>query len=449
MPDVVMPDGTVIKGVPEGTTKEELMAKLEASQGTSAPGAFQESLARRMVDNLLATPSATGDLLAAASAGVQATGGAVADLATGQPTSFLDDFSSNFDTEKERFPANVVRSIPRPTTVDLQATGIFAGDLVRRVMSTPMDEGLMVDQLAADDFNSQDPIPEFEQSRDEILEGVLNRREANPKSSAFGDLAGDGFTLATLRAPFASAARRSRLAKTDAPKVVQNNTKQILDDVVNSKIVQGLKGGGIKVGEAGFEGALMAAVTDEDPLSSAALAAGSQASGSLLRTAGATPKGIAATAAATFAAIQLFKSATPDELTGDDSIVETGEEAFNKLMALMALGGLATIAGAGRSSTDLANKNAILADALTSIPRGSTLSLINDVRNDQSGNIEAVLNQLSQDPEFFSQTAQRRLERALNGQGELSFKETIESLSDSDRQFKRKVLGLSSSQIVP
>ena len=37
MPDVIMPDGTVIHGVPEGTTQQELLKRYKEYQAASFP----------------------------------------------------------------------------------------------------------------------------------------------------------------------------------------------------------------------------------------------------------------------------------------------------------------------------------------------------------------------------------------------------------------------------
>lgn len=69
--DVRMPDGTVITGVPEGTTKEQLVQKLRASRGNTTAGLIGKigqgatfGLADELQAGLFAAPRALGNLIA-------------------------------------------------------------------------------------------------------------------------------------------------------------------------------------------------------------------------------------------------------------------------------------------------------------------------------------------------------------------------------------------------
>ena len=272
-----------------------------------------------------------------------------------------------------------------------------------------------------------------------------------------GDIAGDIGSLLITRTPFqrglrnrvkrepdllfGSAAKNAPATASFTPTFFEgtrNISKSALD-----KIVPLLKRGGIRVGETGLEGALVAAMNDDDPLSTAAMAAGAQTVGG---TALAATKGLfgnkganlAMAAAGTMAFLQLFKEATPG---GRDRILESSETAFAKLAALITVAGIAGANGLGRVRGNLRTQQPELADLITTIPRGNMLSLLNNIMQDDTGEVELVLGQLMKDPSYFGPTAQRRFERAQTVEGAPDLVKQIELLK-SDRRFKRRLNAL-------
>lgn len=383
---------------------------------------------RQFIDNILSTPRAAGTLLADAAAATRTAAGSVPRLFNDQPLELGRRFTEAREEERQLQPARFLRDLPVPDTFDIQAAA-----------RTAVGRG-------------EGSIPaRFVGQRDELIEADLQARQDRPVASVAGDVLGDVATLVTGRAPLARAARDRRFAARANPvdKAVEATTppkglealRQTADDVVQSKLVQSLKRGGIRIAETGLEGAVIGALNDDDPLTSGAMAAGAQTAGSALLSIsegvlGRRGRNLVMAAAATTSFIQLFKSATPGDR---DRILESTESAFNKIAATLVLGGLAGAAGMGRVGGRLPDRLPAFADAVTSIPRGSVVSLLSEIgQGDADAQlIEDVLLRLAEDPEFFGPTAARRIERALFSDS-LSVAETINDLR-ANREFRRRL----------
>lgn len=391
---------------------------------------------RQFIDNFLNVDRATGTILADAAAGARTAAGTVPRLVQGQPLEVGRRFDEARQDERSRFPANVLREGIIPDTFDIEAAGRTAGNVI---------EGEVVSR------NPNAIQDRFRQNRDQLVEDELRTREESPVASTAGDLLGDAATLLTGRVPLARAARNRRFAARGAgdevADVVTTPPKGLealrltADDIVQSKLVRNLRRGGLRIGEATLEGAVIGALSDEDPLTSAAMAAGAQTAGSTLLgiSDGLLKKGgrnLLFGIAGTVAFIQLFKSATPG---GRDRILESTESGFNKVAATLALGGLAGAAGMGRVGGRLSDRLPGFADSITTLPRGSVISLLSDIgRGDANAQLtEQVIFKLAEDPEFFGPAAARRIERALYSEN-ISVTETINDLR-ADRQFRRRL----------
>lgn len=191
-----------------------------------------------------------------------------------------------------------------------------------------------------------------------------------------------------------------------------------------SKGIRRLLRGTGRVAETGLEGAALGVLRDQDPVEIAAFAAGAQGLGSAslnlvqgLSGGGPMRAGakIGMTAAATGSLIQLLKTATPG---GKDFILESMEAGFKKVLAAMALGTAAGVAGFGRmrsATPALAQRFPVAMDALTSLPRGATLSMIRQWRQSEpqrQAEIENALSRLSQ-PSQFSEREMRQFQDAM------------------------------------
>ena len=385
-----------------------------------------ESGMRRFTDNFLNIIPAAGEMLATGAGAVRTLPGSAARLVTGEDQDFMERLRANAEEERGRFPANMMIAGPSATSNDLEAAAQTAKDVITG--------------------NADIPVPDlFEARRGELVDQQIAARGENPASANLGDMAGDAVTLATMRAPAVRGSRNARVAAAAAPvkaAPLSPGVRKQIDQVVNSGIVSGLRRGGLKITEAGLDGALLAAMNDDDPLTNAALAAGAQTIGSGALTAG---KGILGgkgrnfviALGATTGLIQMFKEATPGNR---DRILESGESATRKILASLALGAVAGMVGSGRVRGDMANNMPVIADAITAIPRGAVISLLSDIATEEEAGertVETVIGKMAADPDYFGPAAKRRIERAWRSE-KLSVREEIDKLK-TDRRFRRRL----------
>ena len=339
------------------------------------------------------------------------------------------EFDRRTEAEMGQFPANLHELIPQPTALGVQA---FAKTLPGTF-----------DPLQREGFADR-----FSGNREQLLEELMRAQEASPGGAATGNVLGDAATLMTGRGAMARGGARRRMAKTPKkPPPVPGTVAHRIDKIVNGKLATSLKNGGIKIGEVGLEGAVLAALNDTDPLTMALMAGGSQAAGSMmlnmsglgLASKGKFGKGalaLTAAAGATAGIMQIFKSATPG---GKDYILESIESGFDKVTALLVLGALSSIAGAGRFPKGVQNDIPILADSITALQRGSVISILNEMKNNPDDEIvSTVMQKINEEPDYFGPAAGRRIRRALRSE-EIDPVQVINNLRDADRQFRRQL----------
>lgn len=383
--------------------------------------------ARELINNALGLPRAAGTVVADSAAGVQTLAQGAGDAIAGRETTMGEDFAANRATQREQFPASALRALPRLDTEDVAAAGLTARD----VLTGEAQDGI---------------APTFDQHRSELVEKLIQAREAEPKAVAAGQALGDVATIMTIRTPIARARRNRRIADMrdemteGAPPLptvprFSEAFRQEVDAAVNSTLAQKLKSAGIKVTEAGLEGALLAAANDDDPVTAAAMTAGGQLMGSAFLEIGSDlfgPKGkhlprfVGAVAGLTVLT-QMFKSATPGDR---DRILESVEFAADKVTAAIALGALAGLSGAGRiNASDFANRWPAFSDALTTVPRGTIQSFLRSAAEVEGESLEsAVIWDMVENPDEYSDTAFRRMQRAFDSDGEISVGEVIDDL---------------------
>jgi hypothetical protein len=429
-------------------------------------GQIGEQGSRGVFDNLMNLPNAAGEVigsgLAAATAGVQTIGTGIGeglasmnfDLTTGEPLNLAEDFSRHYQDARNTFPASVLTGgMDAPTSLDAQA---FAPSLMETAFQGKVPTGYDLTGTGGIAPKTEPREPQmltpfgetFAQKRDEVLEGVLDRRAEHPIGAAGGDVLGDVATVLTGRVPYVSGQRATRLATPPAkPQKIDPGFRRWADRRVND-IQSWLKTSGLKMAETGLEGATMAALQDEDPLAAAAFGVGAQAVGNISQGVwdeipGKRPTiklavgGIAATAL-----WQVWKSLTPG---GRDRILESEESAYDKMAAIVAVGAMTRMAGFSRPNQRQLDDLGAVVDSWHTMRRGAVMSLFSELENDDSGDMERVMMQLSQDPSFFSPTAQRRISRAATTE-DVSMGNTIESLMEADRKFRRKVISLREGQ---
>lgn len=375
-----------------GTDAESLRARLSGQKESSAGEAFYVSGFNQLVNNILAAPSATGDLLAGAAAAVE---GAGAKIAGGE-----FDFDRRYAEQQQKFPASAIRAIPRPTSQEARAALSSAPALVP---------------------GGESPGDAYRRNLGAIEADEAQLREAHPIASGAGEISGDIATLITGRAPIANLVRRAeqRLVPrapdmffAEVPGALEPGVRRTVDRALKSDASRRLARGAGRSVETGLEAAILEVVKgeDSDPLEAAAFAAGGQVVGSALLEGG---RGLLSggplkagakisIAAASIAGMwQLGKSATPG---GRDRILESIETGYSKVTYGLMLGAAAAMTGAGRGrGGQLAEDLPQVVDAIAAVPRGLSLSVITDIAKmdeQEQARVEAALNGLARNPEY-------------------------------------------------
>lgn len=331
----------------------------------------------------------------------------------------------------------------------LDAPDVFAG-------AQRLGEGAAA--LATGDFNQFQPDAENQQR---IISESMARE--HPIATAVGQVAGDAATLGTLRSPVAKArslaevgvaeraaqVRAAHQKAAEAGKIKGFRFADSLPEALKEATAQSTSFGALmnrtgRAAETGLEGAALAILQDGDPLEMAAYSAGGQAAGSLLlgglsgmfsgKMGIAGNLAVASIGVGTL--IQIAKSGTPG---GQDRILQSIEQGFNKVTLGLATGALAGVAGAGRFPIKALPA---VSDALTSLPRAATLSVLNDALNDTR--VEIVINKLQSDPEYFGPTAARRMERAFRNPS-ISISGVVDDLMEQ-KPFREKFQELEKAQ---
>lgn len=406
------------------------LGPIEQEPGRMPISVIAEGTARRAVDNLGNIGPGTGRLIADAAAvaktGVESFGDNEQDFGT--------RLDQNRAAERERFPASFLQKLPSVTSNDIVA-GI---QTALEVAGTGLQHGAASVDPFADQPPDRPPIGDiFDQKSEADIERLVQTRETNPKSAFAGDLFGDALTLMTGRVPLTRARRRRLIEEEPVFTPGANNIYGSMKDTAQSKFAQSLGSGIKKAGETTFEGAMLAALNDNDPLKTAAMSAGAQAVGSMTTAAAAVALAHPEKSLlAGLVAIQMFKTVTPG---GRDRILESSESTFDKYVAMMALGTVAALGGFGSQTPKQLKQWGAYGDSFATLRRGSVLSLLSDISNDaeSGGNTtESVLQQLATEPEYFGKTATRRLIRAYkNG----TFGDEIDKLASADRNFLRQL----------
>lgn len=441
--DVQMPDGTIIKGVPEGTTQSELMRRLtrkieamptpKKQEATFSEG-FLRSFVDRAANNILGIP----DAVVTGFANMPSPVNLLAPLAP-PGTEFRDRrMSVNAPTLFEDITGNKPPQmgesvLPVPTARDIRAT--------------------------ADVIETGKPFGEAKKAQ--IQREQTLAKEA-PTGVTLGNLAADGVSILMGRKPFVRAAAKRRVEKRiierlDPTSGVAKHLKQAREQLhavprdIQSKVIRNLKKpfkteafkklsrGAGKAAEAGFEGAFLSMLHRGDPFETAVYSAAAQAGGSTFlsllpksKTGLGTAASIGAAALAYTVYLQTFKSAAPG---GKNRILESIESGFEHVTIAMALGLAVGIAGGGRLPRGSTWEDfPVAVDAVTTIPRGMVISMIEQAINDNR--IEPVLKKLSEEPNYFGPQASRKLQRSMRDK-RMSFSGTLDKLM-KNADFKRK-----------
>ncbi|MEQ8504580.1 MAG: hypothetical protein RIB80_04590 [Rhodospirillales bacterium] len=453
--DVRMPGGTIIRNVPDGITRAELSRRLGLAgistgdqTAPEQPPAIPEPVIPRLT---MEKPPGVGESMGRGAL-TQFLGNVLGlpDLAA---TSAAQVASSLTPREGTFGPLEAVAGALKAVsggTVDPAA----AAETVRTNAPVPGDRvlGLPTGEEANAVFEAagtgtaalaRGEELNFGPRVDRSLERTAQAETEHPLAFTAGEVAGDAATL-MLAAP-----ARARLRALEdgravlPPSKLPAGIRRQLDDFVRSNFMRTMERTGMRAAEAGIEGATLALLDEGDPVKTAALAAGGQVMGTaaiglnkllmgkgisdfLLRTGG--------TFFSMGALIQIMKEKIPG---GQDRILESLEESGTGLATVMALGGIASMAGLDRHGGRFAENLPRLADAMTAIPRGAMISGFKDLAkamSEDDGTIERTVTELVKNPEVFGPEVARRLDRAFRT-GRLG--KEIERLKNNPKFLKR------------
>ena len=455
MPEFTLPDGTVIEGIPEGTTPEQIMARVKASnlfQSMPKPfadystpnhptmsdvGAFGRGAAIRTANSLANVPDLVANL------GARAVTPLVRDLTPVDPNS-----QELLNTNPLNIPPLGQDYVPGPSGHEIlggvQSAGEFASAAVKQ------------------DFGHFDQDPA--QTQRELTQQA---KEANPGAFFLGQVSSDVLALTTMRAPVARSRANQELVSNQiiggarnaenlsyralarqgaglqaGETTLASNVSDVLRNMTNSKSWRWLRNRAGRATETGVEAAALSALNGEaDPYESFGFAAGMQMAGSGILSASSgllsgniKDAGIKLGVAA-LATGSIYQIAKDLAAGGRDFILDSAESGFEKVALFLATGFLAGSTGMGRVTPMNVRPEkfaARVADAISSLPRAATISLITEGMDDPA--VGAVVKKLSTTPDYFGPNFTRRLERAyLNG----NFRNELETLMSSD-EFRKK-----------
>jgi len=293
-------------------------------------------------------------------------------------------------------------------------------------------------QRPVDEPGVENPVPPFTERFparfDEEL-ARINAEEARLEDkfgfqTGAGNIGGNVLSIMVGRFPFLSKIENAEawLAGKKFADAIKNPGKlgelgNIVKKFVDSKGMRSLLRGTGRAGEAGLEAASIEALTGDDPLRTAAYVVGGQAVGSAmlaaskgLVTGGPLKAGakLTLTAGAYLGLIQTFKEGIPG---GENDPMESFTQSFNHIMLLLAAGGVAVAAGTGRIRRTEATTYPRSAEFLSTLPRAHMISLVSnwvEATPDEQQTIEATLQQLQEDPEFFGPEITEKLQEALD-----------------------------------
>jgi len=425
--DVKMPDGTIIRGVPKGTTKQQLQSRLDKRNQQQA--VFEEALKQRtgstrpdpsfgeaagmagletFVNTMLNIPEATGNVLGQ-TAGAIRTG----------------DFG--------QFQAPPGEPQIVPSANDIKATGQVLGESV----------GAFQQDLQGN-FNRPE-VTSFSDAQQDQRISEQQRREAAPNASDFGDIVGTGASLAGLRIPVATKLGQRALpaAASNTGRTGQLTFGGVLKDAATSEPVKALARAAGRTAEGGLEAAALSILQGKDPVETAALSAGAQGAGSMILSAfnPGELKGLGRLGLAAGGLTAMFRLGQ-EFGPGENNTFESIDDAFNKIQFGILAGLTSAAAGAGRINPRNASQAvSVAADSITSMPRGFVVGLLNKTqerKNEGINRVEPVLKQLSKDPTFFGKENGKKIQKAIESKKPEKVINTIDSLFKNSDTFKKR-----------
>jgi len=408
---------------------DELNSKIAARRAelskTETPTPFFDQVGKTFLNNVLSLPNFAGQVLAQGTAGTEAALEGATSVLTGGDF----DFERRANRNLEFPPLAQLNAIPKPTVQGIEAFFPAVQTAVQQEKEAQASGETLGSLGVVTPFNERFS-PAFDEELARINQEEARLAEKFPFKTGAGKVGGDVLSLVTGRLPFAKgidAAETAFVAKKFSESLTNPGVKRVVELALDSKAIRSLKKGGGRSLEAGAEAAILSLLNDADPFETAAFAAGGQIVGSSLikfsegLLSGGPLKigGKILLASASFGSlIQMSKETVPGgDTNAARELLDSMAQGFGKVQTALILGAVSTLAGAGRlRGGDLAKNLPKLTDALATIPRATSISLLEDYLNatpDEQQTIDDTLEQLQRDPDFFGPEITERLLKAM------------------------------------
>ena len=284
-----------------------------------------------------------------------------------------------------------------------------------------------VEALPAGLFRGE-PIEAFRRAQSEERALSEQAESERPFATNVGQVGGDALTMLGLRVPGVTA--RAALPAAAAPATAGALTlPRLTSNILRSAPIAKLGKVLGRSGEAAAEGAVIAALNDNDPLFTAAASAGAQAIGTLSAEVFRTGIG------KTFIGLAALMLAAREAIPGfDPGVFDVVDIAANKV-GLGLITGLVTALPAARlSGRNQTAATAMLLDAVSSMPRNSMQSMMDGlIGSMQSGTDSAATaaRQMLDQAATVTDDQVRRFERAVRNGDVSEFDELAAELAPS------------------
>lgn len=422
----------------------------------------------KVLDHVAAAPGALlqtpGALLAGVPAAIQTVSGIDQAETVTPEDSFLARLSKNYDAEAQLNPAAALMApgqamVRKAWTGEEMLAGLDAAAESNRMRSVDGVDGV---PLPLYDFFTEEFKEAFPKHLDYYQEAVAQSAEQNPISHGLGEVGADTVAVMAFRKGHAkrNATAREKERVTEAMLAAKRKdledkgivppdpslVKQFIDWPLTKGSLKRLGWGS----EAAVEGALLSALSGDDPGAGMALAFGQQLAGRTLHdvnpATAKSMKGFAAKIGTLFVVYRLSQDIVPGG--GDPNSFEALDFTMDRTTALMGLGALGVLSGAGRTGPGtltsklgmegVAKQFPGFIDSLTTYPRVGTQKFIRDMALNNDPQASIILGAMAQKPEDFDVHYRRRLERAFDGKAKKGVSATLIDFQ-KDRRFMRKL----------
>lgn len=412
-----------------------------------APGAAAIGVIDKGIRNVLNAPSAIEQTIDAtaqfAATGADALTQIGANVARGKPPSIFDEFQSSARRMAESPAAEGTiprfgdyRNIGEDVRTGVRAgAGMFAPNIFPQL---GMDEARAIEQQRAD-----------------------QARQIHPFAIGAGEFGADAAAIVLGRKPARMARQQVAQRNAESAKALSRELNKADPGIRAAyedeftKMVRAVERGKeniqtatIKIGEAGVEGAFLAALNNDDPVISAAANAGLQSAGSLGLFLSTKPrKALVPFALSAFAGHELFKVFAP----GPTDFFGSEDFAFRAAALALTMGAVGAVAGSGRAGPGLLQYPG-WGDAITSIPRAAWENRMREFREYQENGDPLplqVLGQIGSDPQFFNDDQLRSLERAYKSPKKDAFGKEVRRLMRDSAGFRSRIADMQDRRTPP